>query len=82
MWKYNEDKLIPIYSVNTWILVVIDYDVIRRREYCFNSQGKFNLVAREDSMNNESTGNLIMCVKVSLRKQSFGVWEKEYKDSH
>lgn len=33
-------------------------------------------------MNNESTGNLIMCVKVSLSKQSFGVWKKEYKDNH
>lgn len=39
-------------------------------------------MAREDSMNNESPGDLIMCVKVSLSKQSFGVWEKEYKDSH
>lgn len=32
-------------------------------------------------MNNESTGNLTMCVKVSISKQSFKVWKKGNKDS-
>lgn len=71
MWKYNEDKFIPMYSVNTVNIFGINYGVTRSREHCFNSQGKFNLVAREDSMKNESTGNLIMCVKVRISKQSF-----------
>lgn len=29
----------------------------------------------------ENIGNLTMYVKVSISKQSFGVWEKENKDS-
>lgn len=38
-------------------------------------------MARKDSMNEESAGNLTMYVKVSTSKHPFGVWEVESKDS-
>lgn len=38
-------------------------------------------MAREASVNSESIGNLTMYVKVSISKQSVGIWEKENKDS-
>lgn len=53
-----------MFSKYSEILVVIKYEVVRSGQHSFSSQGDFNLVARKESMNEESGGILAIYVKI------------------